>query len=963
MISVFNGLEKSKRSGMKKTWTTLLSFMAVFICLSQTKEIKYLSGTDNKNTAAWDFYCTGGRNSGKWTKIQVPSHWEQQGFGAYNYGRDYKTYGRNFRFADEQGLYKYTFNIPMNWKSKEIFIVFEGAMTDTEVKINGRPAGEKHQGAFYRFKYNITDKIKFGSSNLLEATVSKMSADESVNNAERLADYWVFGGIFRPVYLEAVPKQHIDHTSIDAKADGSFRMNAFLTNLSANAEVVATIKDKNNRLIASTQTQVSPEDSIAHLSTRINNVLQWTAETPHMYTVSLSLRSNGKIIYRTQEKFGFRTVEVRKQDGIYLNGVKIKMKGVNRHVWWPETGRCISPEIDLADVKLIKEMNMNAVRCSHYPPDKAFLDYCDSLGLYVLDELAGWQKAYSTKAGIPLVKEMVTRDANHPSIIFWSNGNEGGHNKELDDDFGVYDLSNRTVIHAHHRPGNAFNGIDGNHYEDYYSTQKILADTNIYMVTEFLHAQDDGGGAAALNDFWELHWKEKKGAGGFLWAFVDEGIVRTDLNDIIDVNGVNASDGLVGPHREKEGSFNAIKEIYSPVKLSMKNLPKNFSGAIEIENRYHFTNLSNCTFYWALVSYRKPTDPFTGNDINKTGQATAPDIKPGGRGLLTLNLPEDWKSHDGLILSAFDATKNLVYKWTWRIKSNEQLLSGIVVKNDTSSATVSETDSTITLTGGDVSVVISKKDGLLTGVKNKMSDPLSFSKGPVMVAGESVFNGIKTYKENSEQVVEVMYSGDIKYARWKMNSSGWLALEYEYELLGTFPFAGISFTYPENFVLGAKWLGKGPYRVWKNRMQGVTDNVWQNAYNNTHTGSAPWIYPEFKGYYADVNWMELNTVEGKFTIATPDTSLYVRLFEFYGLSGVRPHPELPAGTISFLDAIPPIGTKLALNISYNTSQLGTQSEPNKLDGVKKRVLYFYFGLPKPNNDKKQFTMPAVNELF
>jgi beta-galactosidase/beta-glucuronidase len=499
---------------MKKTKIFLLSFFAFLNVCAQTKEIKYLSGTDNKRTVAWDFFCTGGRNSGKWTKIQVPSHWEQQGFGAYNYGRDYKTYGKNFRFADEQGLYKHQFTVPANWRGREIFLVFEGSMTDTEVKINGKPAGEKHQGAFYRFKYNITDKIKFGAANLLEARISKMSADESVNNAERLADYWIFGGIFRPVYLEAVPKQHIDHVSIDAKADGSFRMNAYLKNVSSNTEVIAQIKDKNNKLITSARTSVTIKDSVASLTTRLTNVLQWTAETPNLYTVLISLRSGGKTVYQTKEKFGFRTIEIRKQDGIYVNGVKIKMKGVNRHVWWPETGRCVSPQIDLADVKLIKDMNMNAVRCSHYPPDQSFLNYCDSLGLYVLDELAGWQKAYSTKAGTPLVKEMVIRDANHPSIIFWSNGNEGGHNKELDDDYGIYDLSNRSVIHAHHRPGNAFNGIDCNHYEDYYSTQKILADTNIYMVTEFLHSQDDGGGAAALNEFWELHWREKKGAGG-----------------------------------------------------------------------------------------------------------------------------------------------------------------------------------------------------------------------------------------------------------------------------------------------------------------------------------------------------------------------------------------------------------------------------------------------------------------
>jgi hypothetical protein len=929
---------------------------------SQTKEVRYLSGTDNKNTVTWDFFCTGGRNSGKWTTIQVPSHWEQQGFGSYNYGRDYKTYGRNFRFWDEQGLYKHQFNIPAGWRGKKIYIVFEGSMTDTEVKINGKSAGSKHQGAFYRFKYDITDKLQFDRPNLLEVTVSKMSADESVNNAERLADYWIFGGIFRPVYLEAVPAQFIDHVSIDAKADGSFAMNTFLQNLQGARSIVADIIDAKGKKVATAT--ATAKDSVVKLVATVKDPLLWTVETPNLYKVNVYLKEGAKTIYQTSQKFGFRTIEIRRQDGIYLNGVKIKMKGVNRHVWWPETGRCVSPEIDLADVKLMKEMNMNAVRCSHYPPDQSFLDYCDSLGLYVLDELAGWQKAYSTKAGAPLVKEMVTRDANHPSIILWSNGNEGGHNKELDKDYGMYDLSNRPVIHAHHRPGNAFNGIDCNHYEDYYSTINILKDTNIYMVTEFLHAQDDGGAAAALNEFWELHWNSPKGAGGFTWDLSDEGIVRTDLNNIIDVNGVNAPDGIVGPHREKEGSFNAIKEIYSPVKITMKELPAGFDGAIPVENRFHFTNLKQCNFYWALINYRKPNDEFAGYDVIGSGQANSPDIAPNGaKGSIRLALPANWKEHDGLVLSAFDPAKNLLYKWVWKVRSNSDLLKGIVVMTDTASASLIETDTTLVLRGGDVSIIFNKNTGQIAGVRNRMSDPLSFGKGPVMVSGNADFDGITTSKDGDAQLVEVKYKGNMKYARWKMYPSGWLSLEYEYELNGTYPFAGISFTYPENFVLGAKWLGKGPYRVWKNRLQGVTENVWKNSYNNTQAGAAPWIFPEFKGYFADITWIELNTVEGKFMVASPDPGLYVRLFDFYGLSGVRPHPELPAGNLSFLDAIPPIGTKLALNISYNTSNLGPQSEPNKINGSTRRTLYFYFGLPRPANDKKQFTMPAVNELF
>ncbi|HEX7848029.1 MAG TPA: glycoside hydrolase family 2 TIM barrel-domain containing protein, partial [Chitinophagaceae bacterium] len=487
--------------------------------VAQTKQLQYLSGTDAAHTVQWDFFCTAGHNSGEWKKIQVPSCWEQQGFGNYNYGRDYKTNGKNSRFYDEKGMYKYQFKVPAAWKGKNVNIVFDGSMTDTEVKINGRSAGETHRGAFYRFKYDISSLLNYDKLNTLEVTVSKMSSDASVNNAERLADYWVFGGIFRPVFLEATPKQYIDYVGIDAKADGRFAMQVWTKGLAQNAVVVTTITDATKKIISTVKTQVDKSAENTVVNTTVSSIKTWTSETPNLYTATVVLQdAAGKKLYELTEKFGFRTIEIRHGQGIYINGVQVKMKGANRHCFWPETARSLSSENQLMDALLIKEMNMNAVRCSHYPPDKYFLQLCDSLGIYVLDELAGWQKAYSTKAGELLVKEMVIRDLNHPSIIFWSNGNEGGHNKELDDDYGAYDYSKRPVIHCHHRPGNAFNGIDCNHYEDYYSTQKILNDSLIYMPTEMLHAQDDGGAGAAMEDFWNLHWRSQKSGGVFIWA-------------------------------------------------------------------------------------------------------------------------------------------------------------------------------------------------------------------------------------------------------------------------------------------------------------------------------------------------------------------------------------------------------------------------------------------------------------
>lgn len=929
-------------------------FLSLFISLSnllfaappEKKETLYLSGTDNEHTVTWDFYCTGGRKSGYWSTIQVPSHWEQQGFGEYDYGRDYRTYGKDFKFSDEKGMYKYAFNVPATWKDKVVRIVFEGSMTDTEVLINGMSAGDMHQGSFYRFSYDITDKLKFGSKNMLEVTVSKMSSNNSVNHAERYADYWIFGGIFRPVYLEANPKEYVERSAISAQADGSFAMDVYLKNITTDKEVKAEIFDRRNTLVATMTSPVKKGEDKITLESNVKNINPWTSETPYLYSVKVSLLSGKNSLYETREKFGFRTIQIKHGDGIYINGRKVKFKGINRHCFWPETGRSLNPSIDLMDIKMMKDMNMNAVRCSHYPPDQSFLDLCDSLGLYVLDELAGWQNAYDTQVGGKLVREMVTRDVNHPSIIFWSNGNEGGTNKELDDDYGLYDPSNRPVIHAHHRPGNDYNGIDTNHYESYSSAQKILQDSLIYMPTEFLHSQDDGGAGSSLGDYWELMWNSQRSGGGFLWALLDEGIVRTDLNGYIDVNRVNAPDGVLGPHREKEGSYNAIKEIWSPIVIRLKDMPSDFKGELEVENRFHFTNLNKCKFNWKLVNFRKPAERERGYEVMKEGTIEGPAVKPVAKGKLKLPLPADWKNYDGLVVTAFDPFGNEILTWSWKLKDNAALLKDIV-RLEGGSVDGEETDSTLTVKANGLAVQFNKKNGEIISLKNEKGLDLLFGKGPVSCNGISSVSSFTHSKEGNNYSIDVNYSGDLKSAHWKMYGSGWLELTYEYTPQEDFKFAGISFVYPESNIIGAKWMGNGPYRVWKNRLQGVTYNVWENLYNDTQTGFFPWLYPEFKGYFSNITWVEINTSEGSFLVASKENNLFVRLFDFTGISGPdKYYPALPPGNISFLDGIPPIGTKLATGINASARDLGPASLPNKSTGPVKRTLYFYFGYPE-----------------
>ena len=943
----------------------------------EKKEVRYLSGTDNENTVTWDFFCTEGRNSGQWTSIEVPSHWEQQGFGNYDYGRDYRTYGKKFEFSKESGIYKHRFTIPENWQDKTVFIVFEGSMTDTEVKINGQPAGPVHQGSFYRFRYGITDKLKPGEENELEIKVDKWSSNPSVNRAERYADYWIFGGIFRPVYLEALPQQSINRVAINARADGVFEMDVFPIGISGGQIISAEIIDVSGKIVQRCETSVNKGDSLVRISCKVDRPKQWTAETPNLYTVKVQLKNDRDPLYELTQKFGFRTIEIREGDGIYLNGTKIKMKGVNRHVFWPETGRCVNARIDLEDVLLLKEMNMNAVRCAHYPPDQTFLDYCDSLGLYVLDELAGWQNAYDTEAGSKLVREMVIRDVNHPSIIFWSNGNEGGTNKELDDDYGLYDPSNRPVIHAHHRPGNDFNGIDCNHYENYYSSEKILSEGLIYMPTEFLHAQDDGGGAAGLSDFWELFWNSERSAGGFLWVLADEGLVRTDLGGVIDANRVNAPDGLVGPHREKEGSFYAIREIYSPVKIFTEKLSEDFDGTIELENRYHFTNLNQVRFNWELVSFSWPQQRGAQHKALKKATIPSPDVLPGQKGELHLELPENYKNYDALYLRAFDPANNEIFCWSWKTNGNTNQVLGLVAKslskeeqehlkklkaqgidednilpisaksgdeNISSKVELKEEENVISLKASGINVVFSKENGTIQKISNDFGLPIPFNNGPVPVSGESKLTDLsKTEKEDGYEL-NFSYEGDLKFVKWTMYNSGWLQLDYEYQVEGEQYFTGISFDFPESDIISAKWLGEGPSHVWKNRLQGGRIDVFERLYNNILPGDNSWQYRQFKGYYAEVSWMEFNTVDGKFTVVAQEEDLFVRLFDFYGISGPKNYPELPVGDISFLDGIPPVGTKLAMGISNDTWNLGPAGKLNRMEKPVKRTLYFYFGL-------------------
>ncbi|BDD11457.1 beta-galactosidase (plasmid) [Fulvitalea axinellae] len=912
---------------MRFLTTFILLLISVFT-FGQNTETVFLSGTGADDTMTWEFYCSAGQNSGKWATIEVPSCWEQQGFGSYDYG--HVPFDKRL---NEEGIYRKTFNVPKSWRSKEVEIVFEGVMTDALVKVNGKVVGPVHQGAFYRFSYSIGRLLKYGKENRLEVLVKKHSDNESVSYAERKADYWIFGGIFRPVYLEVKPKAHIKRVAIDAKANGSFRSRVDLSKVSKVFSLTVDIIDSDKRTVATFKGGVTSKNS--YLTGKLESPKLWNSEEPNLYTAVFELKKNGKVVHRYLEKFGFRTIEFREMDGIYVNGVRIKLKGVNRHVFHPKFGRTSSKKLSIEAVNLIKDMNMNAVRMSHYSPDKHMLDVCDSLGLYVLDELCTWHKpTLDFEVGEKLVKELIDDDVNHPSIIAWDNGNEGGWNNSLNNHFAQLDIQKREVLH----PWQSFQKTNTYHYHNYnYLALDGFEKRKIFLPTEVLHGLYDGGHGAGLEDYWLRIWNHPQAAGGFLWVFADEGIERTDKNNAIDVDGNHAPDGILGPYMEKEASFYTIQKIWSPVYFEKRYITPEFDGLFRVQNRYHFTNFSEVNFEYRWVKYSSPDSSISSKTIFNGKIKSA--LKPGENGILQVEKPANWKTADALEISAINRYGRKINRWTWPVK-----FASVKAKEQTDTKADKEVDleenkDSYIVKVGTLNYVFGKDSGMLKKV-SKSGEVIPLSEGPIFASTEMKTEKVEANIQDGKVIIKTFLKNGKHNDSfvWTIKKNGLLNLLATYTPKGGHQHAGVSFNYPEENVSGMRWMGNGPHRVWKNRIAGPDFGVWEKELNNTQTGvpNTDYKYPEFKGYYAETYWVKvLNTRTSGFKAYIHTDDIFLRMLtpEFPSNSR-QAKASFPAGDISFLHSIPPIGTKFKKTSDLGPMSASTPFNSRRIDGGK-----------------------------
>ena len=890
----------------------------------------YLSGTGIDNTKTWDFFCSAGQNSGKWKKIEVPCNWELQGFGEYTYGRWYTIKGQ--RPSDETGTYRYKFDAPKSWAGQRVKIFFDGVMTDAEIMINGKPAGEMHQGGFYRFNYDITELLNLGKKNQLEVKVAKESANRSINAAERKADWWLFGGIYRPVWLEVLPQVHMEHFVLNADHHGKLQTAVDMAGDAKGHEIIVSVRSlKDGKTVYTSNGQttithpINNSDKEQMISGEWASIIPWSTENPNLYVAKLELKNpEGKIVQTRETRIGFRTVEFFPQDGVYLNGTKLVVKGINRHSFSVDGGRTTSAALSRMDALLIKEMNMNAVR-SHYPPDEHFLDMCDSLGLVYIDELSGWHGRYDTETGARLIREMVERDVNHPSVILWSNGNEGGWNTDNDSLFCKYDkFQRRHVIH----PWADFDGLDTHHYPAYLTgVARFTNGYKVFMPTEFMHAMYDQGGGAGLRDFWDRWMTNPMFAGGFIWVFCDEAPKRSDRGGVLDSDGSNAPDGVVGPRREKEGSFYAIRSQWSPVQIKPLLITEHFDGSFFVSNEYIYTNLKDCRMTYEVLSCDIPMQGAVSRILAR-GEVTLPALSPGETGKARFSLPASFAEGDVLKLEAFDRDGHRICDWSFPIRLANPYFQRHLAQVSTglSGNTVSARNNgkEIVLKSEKVSVTFDAATGMILRVLSGNTE-IPLTNGPVAVGMKMLYQPASSYvrQDSEEAVFCARYKGGADSIVWRLTSQGLLYMDavllnrasggggFDDAFMDTEVYnLGLTFSYPERICKGMKWLGRGPYRVWKNRIPGTNYGIWHKDYNNTVTGESydNLVYPEFKGYHANMYWATFESDTAPFTVYSRTDGIFYRVFtpEEPKGSAKRTMPEFPEGDISFLLDIPAI---------------------------------------------------------
>ncbi|MBO4942121.1 MAG: DUF4981 domain-containing protein [Muribaculaceae bacterium] len=865
-----------------------------------------------------DFY----RNNydvSKWDDITVPSNWEMHGYGTPIYTNVTYPFRNNppfiqprkgYTVVDEPnavGSYRRTFDLPSDWKDKEIFIHFDGVYSAFYVWVNGKKVGYS-QGANNDARFDITKYVRPGK-NTVAVEVYRWSDGSYLEDQ----DMFRLSGIHRDVYLVATPKVQLRdvYLTSDLSNDyqsGKLNIAAKIKNYGkkqGGGELRVALLDANGKQIGSTVvptgTIATGGEELVNASINLSKPMLWSAETPNLYTVNFELAdSKGNVTEATTQQYGFRNIEQR-DNKVYINGKLTLFKGADRHDIHPQFGKAIPVESMIEDILLFKRHNLNTVRTSHYPNDPKMYALYDYYGLYVMDEAdqechgnhsitnnPSWEGAYVDRA-----VRMVERDKNHPSVIFWSLGNESGGGCNITAEYNaVKALDNRLI---HYEGMNEQADMDSRMYPSIENMKEV--DQNgaqkPFFLCEYAHAM--GNAIGNLEEYWDyIENHSERMIGGCIWDWVDQGINKKGEPEYKYFFGGSFGDypndndfccnGIVTPDRKVTPKLLEVKKVYQYIDFTQKD-----PSTLELKNKYTHLNLDEFTLDYSLLRNGK---------LAKSGSMRLPSAVFGETVEVKIPFAQDIKDDGAEYFYNYEVKLNNGTVWApaGHVVATEQFLLN-EVKNapqaiDLSSVaplhTYVEGQRYLRIENNDVHIGFDKDSGRMISLRYGDKEMLHRQEGPVLNWYRSISNDPREYRQTDTYLKAFSWdeAADKKYVtvttHMETETSG---VKIPYEVVYTIYGNGdidvkADFHTSDNFHLprlalqqslnptleNIAWYGRGPIENWVDRKNAANVGEYESTIDNMREY---YVRSQSMGGRTDTRWLKLTDKYGKGLKITP----------------------------------------------------------------------------------------------
>ena len=857
-------------------------------------------------------------DASSWKTIPVPSCMEMQGYGTPIYTNVTYPFRNQPPFIKGQegytvvkepnavGSYRRTITVPASWNGREIYLHFNGIYSAAYVWVNGQKVGYT-QAPNVDAEFDVTKYIKPGIENLVCVEVYRWSDGSYIEDQ----DMFRLSGIHRDVYLEARQKLHVQDVKLTSMMGGRGRrggdnfsraflgIDVTLQNLdkkAADARVDVELVNPAGKTIQTAILQVSDIKNgkkDAKLNLEVQNPELWSAEKPNLYTINISI---GGDVYT--QKYGFRKIENRNGQ-VFINGKRVMFKGADRHDTHPIYGKAIPVESMIEDILLMKRYNLNTVRTSHYPNDPRMYALYDYYGIYVMDEAdvechanhrlsrdPKWEGQYVDRQ-----VRMVQRDKNHPSVIFWSMGNEcGGGQNFVASKKAIQELDDRLI---HYEGMNEVADMDSRMYPQLNHMIRLDQQADLqgrpFFLCEYAHAM--GNAIGNLQEYWDyIEFESKRMIGGCIWDWVDQSLCKwgeptTNMyygggfGDFPNDNDF-CCNGIITADRHVTPKLLEVKKVYQYVDFKLTD-----GGKLRIRNRYCFTPLSDFTFHWSLLRDGK---------MIKAGTASLPEVLPGDS--CFIDLPCEVPAGEGLY--HLNVSLKLKEATRWAEAGHEVACEQLCLKYGEptlmdavkvgGALKVEENAQQVSVKGDGFAFAVSKQSGAVT--------ELSYNEKPIIVTGDKVpfgnltFNGYRSISndrkgnlrstiespkvtaEGAEDAIIINVKYNVKAGRdgqtsvpvettYTIYNDGSIGVKGNFGNEGNKDFSRLGLIAALDPRLGnVQWLGRGPHENYPDRKTSAFVGVWNGTVNGM---TEEYEKPQSMGERCDVKWVTFTDDKGE----------------------------------------------------------------------------------------------------